>query len=155
MSDSRRSIESVVPYLLSAALGAAVGYLLGDRIRMTVPHGCRGGCGPDYGISGVTAGAVWGALVAIFVLSVPRGWKPGVGAAGILVSGGSAANLTAIACAREALVGPMSSQIVAYTSDPTRTAGTSDTTTGRSGKITDTSQPSPTAWVTTWRPTPC
>lgn len=28
--------------------------------------------------------------------------------------------------------------IVAYTSDPTRTAGTSDTTTGRSGKITDT-----------------
>jgi aromatic-L-amino-acid/L-tryptophan decarboxylase len=38
-------------------------------------------------------------------------------AAGILVSGGSAANLTAIACAREALVGPMSSQIVAYASD--------------------------------------
>jgi aromatic-L-amino-acid decarboxylase len=37
--------------------------------------------------------------------------------AGVLVSGGSAANLTAIACAREALVGPMSSRIVAYTSD--------------------------------------
>ncbi len=39
------------------------------------------------------------------------------GATGVLVSGGSAANLTAIACAREALVGPMSSRIVAYTSD--------------------------------------
>jgi glutamate/tyrosine decarboxylase-like PLP-dependent enzyme len=38
-------------------------------------------------------------------------------AAGVLVSGGSAANLTAIACAREALVGPMSPQIVAYASD--------------------------------------
>ncbi|HEY8871223.1 MAG TPA: aminotransferase class V-fold PLP-dependent enzyme [Candidatus Limnocylindrales bacterium] len=38
-------------------------------------------------------------------------------AAGVLVSGGSAANLTAIACAREALIGPMSNRIVAYTSD--------------------------------------
>jgi aromatic-L-amino-acid/L-tryptophan decarboxylase len=38
-------------------------------------------------------------------------------AAGVFVSGGSAANLTAIACAREALVGPMSPQIVAYASD--------------------------------------
>ena len=39
------------------------------------------------------------------------------GAGGILLSGGSAANQTAIACAREALVGPMSARIVAYTSD--------------------------------------
>jgi glutamate/tyrosine decarboxylase-like PLP-dependent enzyme len=37
--------------------------------------------------------------------------------AGVLVSGGSAANLTALACAREALIGPMSPQIVAYASD--------------------------------------
>ena len=44
------------------------------------------------------------------------------GAAGILVSGGSAANLTAIACAREALVGPMSPRIVAYTSDQTHSS---------------------------------
>ena len=44
------------------------------------------------------------------------------GAAGVLVSGGSAANLTAIACAREALVGPMSAQIVAYTSDQTHSS---------------------------------
>ena len=38
-------------------------------------------------------------------------------AAGILVSGGSAANLTALACAREALVGPMSDDLVVYVSD--------------------------------------
>ena len=38
-------------------------------------------------------------------------------AAGILVSGGSAANLTALACAREALVGAMSEDLVAYVTD--------------------------------------
>jgi aromatic-L-amino-acid decarboxylase len=43
-------------------------------------------------------------------------------AAGVLVSGGSAANLTAIACARETLVGPMSPQIVAYASDQTHSS---------------------------------
>ena len=43
-------------------------------------------------------------------------------AAGVLVSGGSAANLTAIACAREAIVGPMSPRIVAYTSDQTHSS---------------------------------
>ncbi len=40
----------------------------------------------------------------------------------MLVSGGSAANLTAIACARETLVGPMSPRIVAYTSDQTHSS---------------------------------
>ena len=44
------------------------------------------------------------------------------GSAGVLVSGGSAANLTAIACAREALVGPMSARIVAYASDQTHSS---------------------------------
>src|SRR3954447_183448 len=44
------------------------------------------------------------------------------GAGGILVSGGSAANMTAIACAREAIVGPMSPRIVAYTSDQTHSS---------------------------------
>jgi glutamate/tyrosine decarboxylase-like PLP-dependent enzyme len=48
------------------------------------------------------------------------GYPPG--AAGVLVSGGSAANLTAIACAREAIVGPMSPRIVAYTSDQTHSS---------------------------------
>jgi glutamate/tyrosine decarboxylase-like PLP-dependent enzyme len=38
-------------------------------------------------------------------------------AAGILLSGGSAANLTALACARETLVGSMSDDLVVYVSD--------------------------------------
>src|SRR5206468_11990895 len=38
-------------------------------------------------------------------------------AAGSLVSGGSAANLTALACAREALAGPMRHDLVLYVSD--------------------------------------
>jgi aromatic-L-amino-acid decarboxylase len=38
-------------------------------------------------------------------------------AAGVLVSGGSAANLTALACARETRVGAMSDRVVAYVSD--------------------------------------
>ena len=38
-------------------------------------------------------------------------------ASGILLSGGSAANLTALACAREALVGAMDDRVVAYVSD--------------------------------------
>ena len=39
------------------------------------------------------------------------------GAGGVLVGGGSAANLTAIACAREALAGQMSDELVGYVSD--------------------------------------
>jgi glutamate/tyrosine decarboxylase-like PLP-dependent enzyme/mannose-6-phosphate isomerase-like protein (cupin superfamily) len=38
-------------------------------------------------------------------------------ASGVLVSGGSAANMTALACAREALLGAMTDQVVAYVSD--------------------------------------
>jgi aromatic-L-amino-acid/L-tryptophan decarboxylase len=38
-------------------------------------------------------------------------------AAGTLVSGGSAANITALACAREALLGPMDDRAVIYVSD--------------------------------------
>jgi aromatic-L-amino-acid decarboxylase len=38
-------------------------------------------------------------------------------ASGILTGGGSAANMTALACAREALLGSMSDQVVAYVSD--------------------------------------
>src|SRR5262249_15933223 len=48
------------------------------------------------------------------------GYPPG--SEGVLVSGGSAANLTAIACARETLVGPMSPRIVAYASDQTHSS---------------------------------
>jgi glutamate/tyrosine decarboxylase-like PLP-dependent enzyme len=43
-------------------------------------------------------------------------------AAGVLVSGGSAANLTAIACAREAVVGAMSPHLVLYCSDQTHSS---------------------------------
>ena len=39
------------------------------------------------------------------------------GAGGVLVGGGSAANLTALACARETLVGGMSDDLVGYVSD--------------------------------------
>jgi aromatic-L-amino-acid/L-tryptophan decarboxylase len=43
------------------------------------------------------------------------GYPPG--ADGLLVSGGSAANMTALACARESLLGAMSDDVVAYVSD--------------------------------------
>jgi aromatic-L-amino-acid/L-tryptophan decarboxylase len=39
------------------------------------------------------------------------------GAAGVLVSGGSAANLTALACARESMAGAMGDDLVVYVSD--------------------------------------
>jgi len=41
---------------------------------------------------------------------------------GVLVSGGSAANLTALACARESLVGAMTPDVVAYLSDQTHSS---------------------------------
>jgi aromatic-L-amino-acid/L-tryptophan decarboxylase len=43
------------------------------------------------------------------------GYPPEAG--GVLVGGGSTANLTALACAREALIGAMSDHVVAYVSD--------------------------------------
>jgi hypothetical protein len=76
---------SALPYIAAAAAGAVIGVLLGDDIRMTVPHGCKAGCGPDYGIKGATAGAVWAVLAAIFVASMRRGWKPRIGAAAVIL----------------------------------------------------------------------
>ena len=43
-------------------------------------------------------------------------------AAGILVSGGSAANMTALACARESRAGTMADDLVAYVSDQTHSS---------------------------------
>jgi glutamate/tyrosine decarboxylase-like PLP-dependent enzyme len=56
--------------------------------------------------------------VELEVLGWFKGWigYP-AGAAGSLVSGGSAGNLTAIACAREAVAGPMRDDLVLYVSD--------------------------------------
>ena len=43
-------------------------------------------------------------------------------AAGVLVSGGSASNLTALACAREAQIGPMNEHAILYMSDQTHSS---------------------------------
>jgi len=52
------------------------------------------------------------------VIDWMKGWMGYPEAArGILVSGGSAANMTALACAREMRAGPMSEDLVAYVSD--------------------------------------
>ena len=67
--------------------------------------------------------AVGPTTLELVVMDWFRGW---IGypesAAGVLVGGGSAANLTAIACAREALIGPMSPRIVMYTGDQTHSS---------------------------------
>jgi aromatic-L-amino-acid decarboxylase len=67
--------------------------------------------------------AVGPSTLELVVIDWFRDWigYPG-SAAGVLVSGGSAANLTAIACAREALIGPMSPRIVMYTGDQTHSS---------------------------------
>lgn len=63
----------------------------------------------------------WGSGPSHVELMVIDWFKQWIGypgaAAGVLVSGGSAANMTALACAREARVGAMSDDLVAYCSD--------------------------------------
>jgi len=56
--------------------------------------------------------------VELTVLDWFKGWLDYPPASsGILLSGGSAANMTALACARETLLGPMNDRVVAYVSD--------------------------------------
>src|SRR3954453_10687381 len=68
-------------------------------------------------------GASGPSMLELSVLEWLRQW---VGyperASGVLVSGGSAANLTALACAREARIGPMDQQAVVYMSDQTHSS---------------------------------
>src|SRR4051795_7038905 len=63
----------------------------------------------------------WGSGPSHVELTVLAWFKTWIGypdeAAGVLLSGGSAANMTALACAREALIGPMADDVVAYCSD--------------------------------------
>jgi aromatic-L-amino-acid/L-tryptophan decarboxylase len=63
----------------------------------------------------VCAGASQAEVVVLDWFKEWIGYPPQ--ASGVLVSGGSAANLTAVACAREALLGAMSDRVVAYVSD--------------------------------------
>src|SRR6476660_2407689 len=68
-------------------------------------------------------GAAGPTALELVVLDWFREWVgyPG-GAAGVLVSGGSAANLTALACAREARIGAMDDHAFVYMSDQTHSS---------------------------------
>jgi len=78
----------------------------------------------DFVASALNVGAdLWresagGTMLELVVLDWFREW---IGmpqeTAGLLVTGGSAANMTAMACAREALLGPMDERAVLYLSD--------------------------------------
>jgi aromatic-L-amino-acid decarboxylase len=74
----------------------------------------------DVGTWGLSAGP---SQLEVVVLDWFKEW---IGypadAAGVLTSGGSAANMTALACARESLVGAMSDRLVVYCADQTHSS---------------------------------
>jgi aromatic-L-amino-acid/L-tryptophan decarboxylase len=108
--------EHVLPFAANWAHPACFAYIPGSG---TFP-GALG----DFIASAcnMDAGAwTWGSGPSHIELMVVDWFKDWIGypagAAGVLVSGGSAANMTALACAREARAGAMSDDLVAYCSD--------------------------------------
>lgn len=73
------------------------------------------GLNMDVGSWGLSAGPSQLELVVLDWFKEWIGYP--VDAAGVLTSGGSAANMTALACARESLVGAMSDRLVVYCAD--------------------------------------
>ena len=73
------------------------------------------GLNMDVGSWGLSAGPSQLELVVLDWFKEWIGYPPE--AAGILTSGGSAANMTALACARESLAGTMSDRLVVYCAD--------------------------------------
>src|SRR5207248_3286165 len=82
---------------------AALGDLIASGLNM------------DVGSWGLSAGPSQLELVVLDWFKQWLGYP--TDAAGLLTSGGSAANMTALACAREALVGSMSDRLVVYCAD--------------------------------------
>ncbi len=73
------------------------------------------GLNMDVGSWGLSAGPSQLELVVLDWFKEWIGYPPDAG--GVLTSGGSAANMTALACARESLVGAMSDRLVVYCAD--------------------------------------
>ena len=108
--------HDVLPY---AARGAHPGYMAFVPSCGTFPAALGDFIGSALNIyCGSWMEAAGASHVELVVLDWFKQW---IGypreAAGLLVSGGSAANLTAIACAREALLGPMDDRAMLYIGD--------------------------------------
>jgi glutamate/tyrosine decarboxylase-like PLP-dependent enzyme len=136
-TETARNDEQTAP-----ARGEAYEELLGQLFARVVPHMVRNhhpgsfgfvpGCGTWPGALGdLIASALNVEASTWMIASGPiemelevLGWfKDWIGypatAAGILTSGGSAANMTALACARERIAGAMSDELVVYVPDQT------------------------------------
>jgi hypothetical protein len=61
--------DSLTFFAVAAALGALIGAVVGNGIRMTV-HRRFDVTSPNYGIHGALAGAVWGTLLGILASQI-------------------------------------------------------------------------------------